>query len=669
MRRWSLVVLVACGSGSAPAPAPAPARDAAPVTVPHEPSTGAHGAPIVTIAVTADGAAAVSSDALGSLRLWPALDGTREPVVFAAAAARALAITRDGTGFAVAVTDAAGHVQLVRLDRDGRVHARTSLGEASQLELVADTALLLRPDQVIEQLAFDGTVRARLVADAGTTIASLAVRDGRALAIVAGEDRVRARWLERAPLAWGRASATLPIVPGPVAIAPDGTQLVALAANGRRAMTYDLATGEATRPACPAPEGRVLDGTPDVMPLGVVGDDWVACLSGTSLVWWNLVDGAARPPPPADAGTADAFAAADGRIVVAHPHQLGLYTPDKVAFLGYGVRELDHLRGVPGGLMLGTHDRTSLVLDAPDRARATLAVPAKPHAWADAIAVGEDVVLATTVTERSFDPWTRLYQVAMHAPGTEPAVATLPYGARTAELVYEPATGLLATSDGERDVLVAIDVTARTFGERIVLETPFAPTRVALVDPALADGTIALALRQLDGSVRVAELHRDDVRASSGAERVLAPRRIYDVPGQLAASDRAGKLYLRDGAGGADVQVQARDHHVGTLAGVASATLRPSPDGTLVAAYAPGEHITLLTTGGVRRWETAAWELREVGWLRDGSLFARFPGALATLDPAHGTLAARQCGWAFGLSDTPYPAGVRLQATICDDVR
>src|SRR5690242_9609340 len=35
------------------------------------------------LAVTEDGTAAVSVDVAGSVRLWPALDGTREPVVMA----------------------------------------------------------------------------------------------------------------------------------------------------------------------------------------------------------------------------------------------------------------------------------------------------------------------------------------------------------------------------------------------------------------------------------------------------------------------------------------------------------------------------------------------------------------------------------------------------------
>jgi len=60
--------------------------------VPHVPTRGAHGRAIDELAVTADGAIAVSVDVVGSVRLWPSLDGAREPIALAGAPARSLAI-------------------------------------------------------------------------------------------------------------------------------------------------------------------------------------------------------------------------------------------------------------------------------------------------------------------------------------------------------------------------------------------------------------------------------------------------------------------------------------------------------------------------------------------------------------------------------------------------
>src|SRR5688572_19947114 len=132
MRRFVLL-MAACGSGSSteqkPPPEPAPIAAKKPLG----PITGAHGGPINAIAVTSDGRAAVTADITGGMRLWPTLDGTREPIVIKAASPAALAIAHDASGFAIAVTDSANQVELVRLDNKGEVRTRRKFGEAAQL--------------------------------------------------------------------------------------------------------------------------------------------------------------------------------------------------------------------------------------------------------------------------------------------------------------------------------------------------------------------------------------------------------------------------------------------------------------------------------------------------------------------------------------------------------
>src|SRR5258708_37923510 len=70
-----------------------------------------HEAFVLAVAVTDDGKVAASADANGSLRLWPALDGSREPVVVAARAATALAIARDREQLVIAGLDAVGQLR------------------------------------------------------------------------------------------------------------------------------------------------------------------------------------------------------------------------------------------------------------------------------------------------------------------------------------------------------------------------------------------------------------------------------------------------------------------------------------------------------------------------------------------------------------------------------
>src|SRR5512140_2549203 len=138
MRFWLCLALTACGTNSDPAPVPAPpkATQPAPVPVakpasskgPPAPLTAAHGAEIVALGVVPDGLAVASADRLGGIRLWAALDGTREPVVIQGAMPRSITLAYDGDGFAIGTLDAAGGVQVIRTSVDGDVRGRVTVG-------------------------------------------------------------------------------------------------------------------------------------------------------------------------------------------------------------------------------------------------------------------------------------------------------------------------------------------------------------------------------------------------------------------------------------------------------------------------------------------------------------------------------------------------------------
>src|SRR5262245_60147358 len=100
--RWAwLLVIAACGSREPIArkppapPAPTPVTPAVHYQDVHGAAiTAPHGSRIVNVAVADTGDAALTADVLGELRLWPTLDGTREPVVVRGPRARQLAIAR-----------------------------------------------------------------------------------------------------------------------------------------------------------------------------------------------------------------------------------------------------------------------------------------------------------------------------------------------------------------------------------------------------------------------------------------------------------------------------------------------------------------------------------------------------------------------------------------------
>src|SRR5262245_56157398 len=183
MRFWLCLVLAACGADSASAPAPAPPA------VPKAPPpvlTGAHGAEITALGVTPDGRAVASADRLGGMRLWTALDGTREPAVIRGPAARAIALARDDDGFAIGALDSAGGVHVIRTTAIGAVRSRAAVpGEqpATEMTATAEGLLILRADQTVELVDARGTVRSRLTPEPGTHIDSLLARGNRVLAL------------------------------------------------------------------------------------------------------------------------------------------------------------------------------------------------------------------------------------------------------------------------------------------------------------------------------------------------------------------------------------------------------------------------------------------------------------------------------------------------------
>src|SRR5262245_988413 len=126
MRRSALLVLLAaCGS---PADREAVASTAAPAphVPPHPaPSPGA----ITGIALMDAGDAAFTLDSAGEARLWPVLDGSRQPVPVTIPAALDVALARAGTGFVVGLVDHAGLGRLIVLGGDGELLRTVSLGD------------------------------------------------------------------------------------------------------------------------------------------------------------------------------------------------------------------------------------------------------------------------------------------------------------------------------------------------------------------------------------------------------------------------------------------------------------------------------------------------------------------------------------------------------------
>jgi hypothetical protein len=235
-----------------PAPPPAPASlplpagpvDAAVVQAPH-------GAAISTLAVTTDGGAVVSADDLGSVRLWPTLDGTLEPRVVNLSDPRALAIARDPRGFTIAMLDNIGGLTVQLVDVNGvTLHRVVHAAEPAfvGIEAAPTGFIAWREDQTVVRVGNDGALTQRLATRPGERMVSLAIRGERAFAVIENTTgRPRVRKLVLAPaLAWGDLLSAKIVVGSTISVSPNGERIASIvtANNAYRLQAYKLASGE-----------------------------------------------------------------------------------------------------------------------------------------------------------------------------------------------------------------------------------------------------------------------------------------------------------------------------------------------------------------------------------------------------------------------------------------
>jgi hypothetical protein len=161
-------------------------------------STGVpHGGAISLVVLDPLARAALTRDLTGGVRLWPALDGSREPLVVPIRDPRAMALAADDTGgWTLALLDAAGGARLVGVDASGKMQP---LGSLPPTELIADMAVLpggrriiaVGSDHILRLLDHQGKELAHLdqpgLRPASLRIAAEAEGGPRVVAVTAGE--------------------------------------------------------------------------------------------------------------------------------------------------------------------------------------------------------------------------------------------------------------------------------------------------------------------------------------------------------------------------------------------------------------------------------------------------------------------------------------------------
>lgn len=126
-----------------------------------------HGASILELALAPDGTGALSLDKAGSLRLWPALDGSREPIPIPGRGARAMSLARAGDDWVVAHVDAAGGTHVVAVGPDGEITPRFEIDPFDPVRAIevlpgGDRVLALGEDHRLRLFDVGGGERATL---------------------------------------------------------------------------------------------------------------------------------------------------------------------------------------------------------------------------------------------------------------------------------------------------------------------------------------------------------------------------------------------------------------------------------------------------------------------------------------------------------------------------
>src|SRR3569623_1653988 len=464
-------------------------------------SPSVHGAPhagsIREVSVTDEGDAALTIDDAGTVRLWPALDGTREPIPVLAPATARGAIARDGDGWLVGRRDEAGSAHLLRFARGGARTAKAEVaGDVRIDQIVASRGELLvrRADQSIELLDARGAIQGRLVADPAERIAMVAARGDVALAVIAEVDGTAktVRWIARDHgIAWG-ARVTLPavVIANSIAVAASGKRIAGAEAKSRQLFVFDL------RAKPVVVRGTSVQEQADE-PLGFVDDAHVEAM-GAQPRWWSdaaeHADPWANTTPPNPATSPGAVGG--GTVVSGDGGGLSLATPSHTKYLGW-------------------HDIGAQTAAFVDGRIAVTFGPAHV-AWLDGALVEQrraELTSTATVTQPVGDhhvvyEWQTSGELHVELVDLDRPKNPVALGSfmSITRIDYEPRTHVLGVGDGAAEHLWALYLATTTVKRLPDLAVRADAQYVRLVDPAIAGGTRAVVSVNKDAHSEVTRL-------------------------------------------------------------------------------------------------------------------------------------------------------------------
>ncbi|MEZ4398639.1 MAG: hypothetical protein R3B06_01375 [Kofleriaceae bacterium] len=650
------------------------------------PRVAPHGATIAATALARDGAAALSVDVLGDVRLWPALDGSAEPVALPIHGALALELVASDDGFVVGAVDLSGAPHLLRVDHRGGLRGRTDIPAVPQaIGLVAlgpDAWLLTRADQTIELYDRDGRRRADTARDGTRVEAIRAEASDRALVVVSRRDGTQASFaavtlaVAGDQLTWG---ASVPLVKPPdtpveVAVSPDGKHLAYLSTRALigpagqpptippAPVAQDVAGFELPPPG-PISVVIVIDRATgaDVTPSAVQAvelrgarrlgflDDHTIQASSTAGESWTATLAADATPRSRDLPFTGLPSISGGRVVAGLQTALVVASGDGApAFLSYqtgyalqGAASPDGTRiawiGEDRRYFIEALDRTAppVVGQGGDATFVTFADDAT------ALVVGPTAVMAVDASD-----------------GTVRHQRPIPGGAST--MRWHPRTRWLVGVDRARGAWWAVHLDGDALG-------PVREVRDGAIDAWVLDADLPSA------PVVVTIDRRADARFYSGSQLTdgvpaagLAKLPKVHVDGPVRWIEPSGAVLRFDGTltRSPAVTSPARTA-LGARDGIDAVVDIPGTDRVVVTD--PGGLITAIEADGRIAWAVPAGV--RGAWLTvsdDGRrIVAASPAGSQVIDAASGAVIDQRCGWVFGSWPTP-PTSRRVNlAPVC----
>jgi hypothetical protein len=652
---------------AAPAPAVAGAANA-------RPSAGVpHGSTVEVVAITEQADAAISADAIGGLRLWPSLDGTRPPIVIGGPIPEQLALAHAGDELVAGLLDQAGNVRVLRFAKDGSVRGRVQLpGDVAHEQVIAvDGGILVRRrDQSIERFDASGISRGRLVAEPGEQIGAIASRHGTVAALITSDVRGQAkrmRWIVGGDeLRWGT-TVTLP--------AAISSAVVALSPNQHRVAGIDVATSQLQvfeLDPLPKPvHGATVVAMPEGATVGFVDDDHVVVVrnateSNTPEVQWWVVPSPshdpwattpATPPPAIPEPSSSGAAIGDGIVVTGFASGLAIGDSKRTRYLGWATLASGELSQVGARFVFSASSTKLTWLDA-DLAHVRDLDLTTLTTFANNVgtAVGEHHV----VVERKVDSKYVVELVDLDRPGKPVDV-----GAFTSvdRIDFHAPTSVLAIAEGRLVHRYQLALATSAVAALPSLAMTVQPQKIWLLDPTRAHGVIAVALGWGDDGQKL-----QTFRTPVGRATTLDPASSVMVVMPVLLVDGAGTTYHSAVEPPTPLVAEHGRKEVARYDLDAAVTsVIDSHDATSLAVTTAHE-VAMFAATGAKRWRHPM--IDAVGALFDADdrrLIVRSQSGIVILDAATGAQVEAVCGWSFGLHDEPPAATTFGAPPVCED--